>query len=219
MHVTLERQQLKPGRLIIIGDVHGCAQELRLLLAKLHYNSNNDNLVFAGDLVNKGPDSVGVLELYCSLHAYAVRGNHDDAALAQYNNHVHGRPVKEQFAWVRSLTSEQVRALGQTPFSISIPDYSTLVVHAGLVPHVPLQEQQLADLYKMRNLVPVAPKSAQAADTGSMAVASPASAVAEASTPGRAAAGTDMRQQPALRCDTWIACDALTGSFAPKQRS
>ena len=49
-----------PGRLIVIGDVHGCLDELHELLDRVEYSQGNDTLIFAGDLVDKGPFSVEV---------------------------------------------------------------------------------------------------------------------------------------------------------------
>ena len=48
--------------MIIIGDVHGCFDELKLLLAKCEYEEGKDMLIFVGDLVNKGPKSCEVGE-------------------------------------------------------------------------------------------------------------------------------------------------------------
>lgn len=60
VHRTVSAAELKPGRLVIVGDVHGCVIELRALLSKVAFKEGEDNLVFAGDLVNKGPASVEV---------------------------------------------------------------------------------------------------------------------------------------------------------------
>ena len=46
-----------PTRTIIIGDVHGCLKELNALLDKVSYNKKKDQLIFVGDLINKGPVS------------------------------------------------------------------------------------------------------------------------------------------------------------------
>lgn len=55
VHATLPESALGSGRLIIIGDVHGCVKELRELLDKAGYVDGEDSVVLVGDLVDKGP--------------------------------------------------------------------------------------------------------------------------------------------------------------------
>lgn len=64
-------------RTILIGDVHGCLEELKALLDKLNY-SPRDRLIFLGDLVDKGPDPAGTLRFIRSLNVEGVVGNHDE---------------------------------------------------------------------------------------------------------------------------------------------
>lgn len=85
------------GPLDIVGDVHGCLNELETLLGKLGYAASSPKaayvhpegrkLVFVGDLVDRGPDPVGVLRLVMRAveagTAYCVVGNHD-AKLQRY---------------------------------------------------------------------------------------------------------------------------------------
>lgn len=74
----------------MIGDVHGCYEALLRLCAALgydksFYHSEGRRLVFLGDLIDRGPDSLGVLRLVGTLvsrgRALVTLGNHDDALL------------------------------------------------------------------------------------------------------------------------------------------
>lgn len=64
-------------RRIFVGDVQGCLGALRRLLAAVAFQAGDDRLLPVGDLVNKGPDSDGVLRLCVELGAESVLGNHD----------------------------------------------------------------------------------------------------------------------------------------------
>ncbi|KAJ1624224.1 Metallo-dependent phosphatase-like protein [Pavlovales sp. CCMP2436] len=72
-----------PGRqrVVIIGDVHGCIDELNRILVKVKYRPASDQIILLGDLVDKGP-SVAALVRWAREHKIsAVRGNHDEALL------------------------------------------------------------------------------------------------------------------------------------------
>ncbi|KAI9676130.1 MAG: hypothetical protein M1817_000875 [Caeruleum heppii] len=68
-------------RLIIVGDVHGCKDELVKLLDEVSFTPRTDHLILTGDLISKGPDSRGVVDLVRSMGASCVRGNHEDRVL------------------------------------------------------------------------------------------------------------------------------------------
>ena len=69
-------------KLYVIGDIHGSLPEFNQLISKLHYNHDaGDRIILAGDLVARGPDSVGVIRRANELKALCVRGNHDDKVI------------------------------------------------------------------------------------------------------------------------------------------
>ncbi|KAI0384498.1 Metallo-dependent phosphatase [Hypomontagnella monticulosa] len=71
-------------RLIIIGDVHGQLSALDALLKKVGFSAARDQVIFTGDMVNKGPDSGGVVDRAREIAAWGVRGNHEERVLGAW---------------------------------------------------------------------------------------------------------------------------------------
>ncbi|KAI9987570.1 hypothetical protein PInf_023611 [Phytophthora infestans] len=137
-------------RVIIIGDVHGCFDELQLLLSACDFSPPNDCLVFVGDLVNKGPKPLDVVRFVRESGSLCVRGNHDDAALSAFYQWINGGrvPGSAKYSYVEHFKPEDVEFLEQLPFSVSLPNHSNIiVVHAGVVPEVNLEEQRPVDIH------------------------------------------------------------------------
>ncbi len=74
------------GRRIFIGDLQGCREEFEALLSKVGFDPAGDTLHPVGDLVNRGPDSVGCVRLCRELGARPVLGNHDVHMLRQWHD-------------------------------------------------------------------------------------------------------------------------------------
>ena len=66
------------SRVFVMGDIHGCLDEMNELLKKIDFEPKKDVLILTGDLVFRGKDSAGVIQRARELNALCVRGNHDD---------------------------------------------------------------------------------------------------------------------------------------------
>ena len=138
------------GPFDMIGDVHGCREELEALLSRLGYAASDGvyrhpegrKAVFLGDLVDRGPDTPGVLRIAMSMtaagSALCVPGNHDVKLMRK----LRGRDVKITHGLAESLDQ-----LSREPpeFSVSVAEFidarvshyvlddgRLVVAHAGL---------------------------------------------------------------------------------------
>ncbi|CAN0083205.1 unnamed protein product, partial [Heterosigma akashiwo] len=119
-------------RLIIVGDVHGCFEELMSLL-KLCNATDDDIICLVGDLVNKGPASVECVRYAReSPNVYAVMGNHDLKAIKAYRSWASGGKLKKKYRYVEQMTKSDYDWLYNLPYTITFPDQKSIVVHAGL---------------------------------------------------------------------------------------
>src|SRR5687768_3633155 len=80
------------GRLIAIGDIHGCHLEFAELLARIA-PVPADRVILLGDLINRGPDSNKVIDLARSTGATAILGNHE-FRLLEYRRTGETKPLK-----------------------------------------------------------------------------------------------------------------------------
>lgn len=155
-------------RLVFVGDIHGCKEELVALLDKVKFDPRSDHLVTTGDMINKGPDSLGVVDMLRNMNASCVRGNHEDrvlltrgtfkhmlvAPLGIEDQSIQPKEDNEERALARSLDKEQAAYLQSCPVILRVGDMGSLgevvVVHAGLVPGLSLQNQDPISAMTMR---------------------------------------------------------------------
>ncbi len=128
----------------IIGDIHGCNRTLNALIQQLAITSS-DKVVFLGDLIDRGPDSKGVVDTVWALQADGVevvclRGNHEQMLIDGLTN------ASWQISWLRNGGAETLASFGieelsdmpeayvhffeETRLWYEVGDY--LCVHAGL---------------------------------------------------------------------------------------
>ncbi|HEY3307856.1 MAG TPA: metallophosphoesterase [Desulfuromonadaceae bacterium] len=129
----------------VIGDVHGCARTLRRLVEVVLALAKDDELYLLGDLIDRGPDSRGVLDFIFDLirqgfSVMSVKGNHEDMCLRARHD------LQFLEMWLingghATLDSFSVEAPDEIPhdyrsFLQSLPHYILLhdfvIVHAGL---------------------------------------------------------------------------------------
>ena len=143
-------------RTIVIGDVHGCLDELLALLQRCG-RSDEDRVVLVGDLVAKGPDSAGVIQWARESGVDAVLGNHDAHVLRG----LHGEDVKGEHRKIAEhLSAANAAWLEARPLWLPLdlggdwPDRETrwAVLHGGGVPGVPLPEQKREHLLNLRSI-------------------------------------------------------------------
>lgn len=119
-----------------IGDLQGCFEPLQRLLGKVGFSPSRDRLLFAGDLVNRGPQSLEVLRFIKSLGkaATVVLGNHDLHLIAAAHSGQFG--PNDTLAEIVRAPDHQILIdwLMAQPLAHADPDSGALMIHAGLPP-------------------------------------------------------------------------------------
>ncbi|WJW75898.1 symmetrical bis(5'-nucleosyl)-tetraphosphatase [Thiohalobacter sp. IOR34] len=128
-----------------IGDIQGCFAELQRLLERLRFDPADDRLWFAGDLVNRGPQSLETLRFVRELgdRAVSVLGNHDLHLLA---GAYHTEHIKKKDTLHPILEApdrdELIDWLRQRPLLHHDAELGYTLIHAGLPPQWDLATAQ-----------------------------------------------------------------------------
>jgi bis(5'-nucleosyl)-tetraphosphatase (symmetrical) len=127
-----------------IGDIQGCYKSFKALLKKLAFNPEKDELWLAGDLVNRGPQSLQCLRLARELNAKIVLGNHDLHLLACYYSK-HSLRKKDTLTDIITApdVADLMLWLRQQPLIRIDSDRSIVMTHAG-IPHTWSIEEALS---------------------------------------------------------------------------
>jgi hypothetical protein len=143
-------------RTIIVGDVHGCAEELEALLEKLAFTTG-DRLVFVGDLIARGPRSLGVLDIARRTGALVVRGNHEQKLLDMrriVGTATQPAPLAKTHRDVfLALRPTDWILLETSKLWLDLPDHGARVIHAGLDPLLPWDRQRPDALLRIRTVI------------------------------------------------------------------
>src|ERR1700733_8555886 len=139
-------------RTLVVGDVHGCLDELLALLAAAGRTPDH-RVVLVGDLVCKGPNSAGVVRWGREANADGVLGNHDAHVLRAARGDPRIGPAHRAVA--ETLSVADVAWLESRPLWLrldAVADRPYLVVHGGLVPGIPVEQQTRVHLLNLRSI-------------------------------------------------------------------
>ena len=120
-----------------IGDLQGCLAPFDALLDEIRFNPDHDRLLLAGDLVNRGPDSLGALRRVHELrdNARVVLGNHDLHLLAVAHGHAELKSKDTLQPILDAPDRDSLLGwLQSQPLLVEVPEFQTVMTHAGLPP-------------------------------------------------------------------------------------
>lgn len=165
-------------RTIVIGDIHGCLEEFDELLRAVQFSPASDRLVLLGDLVDRGPDPVGVVRRARELGAESVLGNHEEKHLRwrlheirRANDPSYKNPMRpftgERLAQHHAFSEDDWHWISGLPITLQLgpfdPDVpSWIAVHAGFEPVLPFDKQRPDKMLRIRfvnndgKMVPIA---------------------------------------------------------------
>lgn len=139
------------GRLIAIGDVHGCAQEFEDLLEKLQPETH-DRIILLGDLINRGPASARVISLARKHARLSLLGNHE---LRLLNYRKTGDPThlkKSDYDTLKQLGSRDWAYMNAMPLTYFDRADAIVLVHGGFLPTQPWQRQPARVVTRIQNI-------------------------------------------------------------------
>jgi serine/threonine protein phosphatase 1 len=128
------------GRLIAIGDIHGCHEEFEDLLRKLKPGSH-DRIILLGDLINRGPDSARVIALAREHATLSLLGNHE---LRLLNYRKTGDPThlkKSDYDTLKQLSPRDWAYMNAMPLTYHDREDGMVLVHGGFLPDQPWRSQ------------------------------------------------------------------------------
>ena len=141
---------MKQDHTFIVGDVHGCFDELMLLLQKAQYHPEKHRLIFVGDVVNKGKKSLEVLQWMRERDLESVLGNHEAKFIHSVENNL---PLEQPLLKLKEDMGSQLQNwidfIKSWPLYIEEEDF--LLVHAGLVPGEHPSKSEVGNLINVRH--------------------------------------------------------------------
>jgi hypothetical protein len=144
------------GRIVVVGDLHGCFNEATELLDQLQVTSL-DTIIFAGDMIDRGPYSAKCVDL--AMAHEAVLGNHEDHHFRYRKLQREGGDLSkispiEKYLIENPLEDTHLNYFDKLPHFIRLPQYASAVVHAGVWPGLALEDQNPDYLMRLQYICP-----------------------------------------------------------------
>lgn len=144
---------------VAVGDIHGCLEEFDDLLKKIQYNKNQMRLVLLGDLLDRGPDPVGVVRRVRELDVECIMGNHEEKHI-RYRKHQKamletGKPnpmkhmAHDAVIANEKLNDQDWTMLKNLPLKLDLGN-NWFAVHGGCEPRYSLADQSPRQIIRVR---------------------------------------------------------------------
>ncbi|ALB55327.1 metallophosphoesterase [Cronobacter universalis] len=118
----------------IVGDLHGCLQALVSALKRERFDPRVDALISVGDVIDRGPDSLGCLRLIGKRWFYAVRGNHEAMALETGDNTLWAINGGNWYSGLSDVAKQEAQAqlarARELPLVVELQSHGRLIVVA-----------------------------------------------------------------------------------------
>lgn len=136
-------------RTIIVSDIHGCIEEFEELIQIVKYNKKSDRLILLGDLIDRGPNSLAVVQKARRMNLECVMGNHEYKFLKWWKSSNSRADVYDRHDFYNQLTDEDINYIFQMPTYIKLEN-NIVIIHAGVKPGIAISDQEKNDLMYLR---------------------------------------------------------------------
>lgn len=138
-------------RTLFISDIHQTLNEFQELLKIVQYKKEQDRLILCGDYVDRG--NYSTLETIRKIRELdlpssdILMGNHEKRLIRWYNNNKYFEAPQYE-----ELTPEDMEFIWKMPSYLIVPEHNLWVIHAGLRPNIPIEQQKQQDLLYLRHI-------------------------------------------------------------------
>lgn len=128
------------SKTVIIGDLHGTLEEFDELIKKVELKPE-DKLILLGDLIDRGPDSLGCVRRAQELKAISLLGNHEIKFITWFRSN---KKVYPKFDFYDKFNDDDIEYIHKMPLYLRLNE-NFVAVHGGFKPHIPYDQQKRDD--------------------------------------------------------------------------